>query len=208
MTERLAWERGFGKQVEAGSAAGNRSPVSSLPLRPIYTPPPPSRVPRSAGYEDAYVPGTCQELLKWKFPHMNSVDFRLRWDAAAGVAGLELLETRAGGPRSRGYHLLPGATISFPGGEDPALFHQRIVEAAFDADAHNWVFMRERRDKATPNAYHVYESVARSIADNIEEEQLLASIHDSLRLPLYERDRSRSAGVPSAAAAPAPPTQP
>ena len=61
--------------------------------------------------QDPYVPGTCQELLKWKFAHMNSVDFRLRWHAAAsakqpGWAALELLETRK--DRSRGYHALEG----------------------------------------------------------------------------------------------------
>ncbi|KAL6780541.1 MRCE1 [Auxenochlorella protothecoides x Auxenochlorella symbiontica] len=151
------------------------------------------------GYEDAYVPGTCQELLKWKFAHLNSVDFRLRWDPKTSTAGLELLETRAGGARPRGYHLLPGATIAFPGGEDPAALHQRIVEAAYDAEAGSWVYMRERRDKPTPNAYHVYESVARSIQDNIQEEELLESIAAALQLPLYERDRARqAAGVRAA----------
>jgi mRNA-capping enzyme len=34
------------------------------------------------GYEDAYKPGTCEELLKWKFAHLNSVDFLLRSTAA------------------------------------------------------------------------------------------------------------------------------
>lgn len=28
-------------------------------------------------YEDQYVAGTCKELLKWKFAHLNSVDFLL-----------------------------------------------------------------------------------------------------------------------------------
>ena len=27
--------------------------------------------------EDVYRPLTCHELLKWKFAHLNSVDFRL-----------------------------------------------------------------------------------------------------------------------------------
>ena len=37
------------------------------------------------GYEDDYKPGTCEELLKWKFAHLNSVDFLLR-STAAGTA--------------------------------------------------------------------------------------------------------------------------
>lgn len=146
---------------------------------------PPKQFP---GYEDAYIPGTCQELLKWKFAHLNSVDFRLRWHAEAARADLELLETRAGAGRPRGYHVLPGAAINFPEGEDPARYHMRIVEASYDAERARWVYMRERRDKPTPNAYHVYESVARSIQDNIQEEELLESVRAALCEPRYARD--------------------
>ena len=30
------------------------------------------------------MPGTCEELLKWKFAHMNSVDFLLRQSSSRG----------------------------------------------------------------------------------------------------------------------------
>ena len=30
------------------------------------------------GADAPYIVGTCPELLKWKFAHLNSVDFRLR----------------------------------------------------------------------------------------------------------------------------------
>ena len=46
------------------------------------------------GYEDEYKPGTCEELLKWKFAHLNSVDFLLR-STAAGTNSL-LGSTSAG----------------------------------------------------------------------------------------------------------------
>ena len=54
------------------------------------------------------------------------------------------------------------------------------------------MFMRERRDKDTPNATHVYESVARSIHDNIKEEQLLEHIEGVLKLGIYDRDCGRT----------------
>lgn len=35
--------------------------------------------------EDVYKPATCEELLKWKFPWMNSVDFLLKRTKAYGA---------------------------------------------------------------------------------------------------------------------------
>ena len=61
--------------------------------------------------------GTCQELLKWKFAHMNSVDFRYFLHPKDGPQ-LQLLETRRGAQlpqgRRQGYHALEGA--GGPGG--------------------------------------------------------------------------------------------
>lgn len=39
-----------------------------------------SVVPVGQGYEDPYKAQTCEELLKWKYAHLNSVDFRLALD--------------------------------------------------------------------------------------------------------------------------------
>lgn len=33
----------------------------------------------ATAYEDQYVAGTDHDLLKWKYAHMNSVDFELKW---------------------------------------------------------------------------------------------------------------------------------
>ena len=121
-------------------------------------------------YHEPVVPGTAPELLKWKFAHLNSVDFRLRMVAPTEGGGggppvpaLVLMETRRDAGRRRGDHVLEGATVLFPEGTDPAPLDFRIVECSWDGDAGAWVFMRERRDKTTPNAYHVYESVVQSI---------------------------------------------
>ncbi|EFN54818.1 hypothetical protein CHLNCDRAFT_24090 [Chlorella variabilis] len=143
------------------------------------------------GAQDRYVPGTCPELLKWKFAHMNSVDFRLRLHPRDGQL-LELLETRRELPEGhhRGYNALPGARVEFPEGEDAAMYDMRIIECSYDADAKVWRFMRERKDKDAANAFHVYESVARSIEAS-EQEELLQYIQEALQLPLYDLDCGR-----------------
>lgn len=37
------------------------------------------------GLKSEYIPHTCDEVLKWKFAHLNSVDFRFRLRNAAGT---------------------------------------------------------------------------------------------------------------------------
>ncbi|KAL4857277.1 mRNA-capping enzyme [Chlorella vulgaris] len=140
-------------------------------------------------FHDPYVPGTCPELLKWKFAHMNSVDFRLRLHPTNGLQ-LELLETRRDLPpgNRRGYNALPGAKVEFPEGESPEMYDMRIIECSYDPETQVWRFMRERKDKDSANAFHVYES------DNIQEEELLQYIEDALKLPLYDQDTGRIPG--------------
>ena len=72
------------------------------------------------------MPGTCQELLKWKFAHMNSVDFRLRLHPKDGQL-LELLETRKPRDlpegRKRGYNALQGGWRGRVAGRSGGMMH-------------------------------------------------------------------------------------
>ena len=147
-------------------------------------------------YSDHYKAGTDQELLKWKYAHMNSVDFRLRVHPKHGLQ-LELLETAGLQPgqhpdwphgRPRGYVALPGAKVSFPNGEDPTLYDLRIIECCWEPSMKEWVFLRERRDKDTPNAFHVYDKVVQSIKDNILEEELLEYVERVMKSQPYAPD--------------------
>lgn len=61
--------------------------------------------------------------------------------------------------------------------------------------------MRERHDKATPNAWRVYEKVVQSIQDNITPATLLQRIKDAVtQSEVYEPDRQRQAAAVAQAA--------
>ena len=146
--------------------------------------------------EDGYETGTCHDLLKWKYAHMNSVDFKLRVDPSGDVA-LLLLETRDGGVGSvgpghrKGLVPLAGGEVEL-GGRDPADLANKIVECAWNAETAKWTFMRVRPDKDAPNAYHVYEKVVRSIQDNITEDVLLAELDKAAAAPPAPRGGAAS----------------
>lgn len=57
--------------------------------------------------------------------------------------------------------------MHFPGEETAAEHDGHIIECSWDAKQEAWTYMRERRDKQTPNAWHVYHKVLQSIKDNI-----------------------------------------
>lgn len=191
------------------------------------------------GYDDPYILGTCEELLKWKFPSLNSVDFRLRVDrkdklvrfgdeldrngkrsdgaaqddeAAADAASdphgyptdvpdwveapsakLELLETRQDAPRGRGCRALPDARVLFPPSMDPRTMDLRIIECTWHPDYEVWLYLRDRRDKDTPNAYHVFEKVQDSILRPVSRTALLQAVTLATRGTCYANDRAREA---------------
>lgn len=133
-------------------------------------------------YDDPYVPLTCHELLKWKFAHMNSVDFKLRI-GPGGTLHLQLLH-----PTKHGAAVvkdLEGAKVTFPEGESHLAYDGKIIECTWDKESQSWHFMRDRRDKALPNAEAVYHKVWASIQDDIREEDLLQAIESSLKSDIY-----------------------
>ena len=87
---------------------------------------------------------------------------------------------------------VPGAKIVFPEGEDAQQYINRVIECSWDAEKEAWVYMRERRDKDTPNAYHVYEKVVQSITDDLNQDVLLGHITKVLQAPLYDKDEGRA----------------
>ncbi|EFJ45861.1 hypothetical protein VOLCADRAFT_118228 [Volvox carteri f. nagariensis] len=80
------------------------------------------------GYEDLYVTGTCERLYKWKFAHMNSVDFQLRCAKRIGPSGqpeldpngqpepLQLFLLDQNASRGRGIAYIPLAKVDKDGG--------------------------------------------------------------------------------------------
>lgn len=154
-------------------------------------------------YADAYVPLTCDELLKWKFAHMNSVDFKLIVSSEGGVpvSKLQLLHPQKGGMAVLKF--LEGAKVVFDKGEkpvdDPRELNTRIIECAWDPERQAWSFMRERRDKQYPNAFPVYELVVASIKDNIQDSDLLKTIDEAVKGDVYDEDMGRKKRPPAAA---------
>ncbi|KAL3536484.1 hypothetical protein ACH5RR_004945 [Cinchona calisaya] len=128
------------------------------------------------GWDDPYVPRTHEGLLKWKYAHMNSVDFLFEV-----VDNRQLLYLHERGKKK----LMEGNMVVFDDASDPLSYSGKIIECAWKAEEKVWVCMRIRTDKGTPNDFNTYKKVMRSIKDNITEEILLGEIHETIQLPMY-----------------------
>lgn len=94
------------------------------------------------------------------------------------------------------YDVLAGAQVMFPVGTAAAAHANHIIECSWDAQNKAWLYMRERHDKATPNAWRVYEKVVQSIEDNITPAALVGYIHNTIASSdMYQKERQWQAAA-------------
>lgn len=129
------------------------------------------------GWDDPYVPRTHDGLLKWKYAHMNSVDFLFE----VGDENRQSMYLIDKGKKRK----LEGARVNFADDEDPSSFSGKIIECSWNVDERTWQYMRVRTDKPTPNGWNTYLKVMRSIEDNINQDVILEEIADIIHLPMY-----------------------
>lgn len=111
-----------------------------------------------------YKPGRCDDILKWKPPNLNSVDFRLKITKVGG----EGLLPQTVGLLYVGNYDRPFANMKAT--KELKLYDNKIIECKFESNS--WVFMRQRVDKSFPNSYDTAMAVCKSIQEPVTKEIL------------------------------------
>uniref|UniRef100_A0AAQ5XBS2 mRNA-capping enzyme n=1 Tax=Amphiprion ocellaris TaxID=80972 RepID=A0AAQ5XBS2_AMPOC len=112
-----------------------------------------------------YKPGRCDDILKWKPPNLNSVDFRLKITKVGG----EGLLPQTVGLLYVGNYDRPFAKMKAT--KELKQYDNKIIECTFANNS--WVFMRQRVDKSFPNSYDTAMAVCKSIQEPVTKEILL-----------------------------------
>ncbi|KAI9543902.1 hypothetical protein NQZ68_004950 [Dissostichus eleginoides] len=112
-----------------------------------------------------YKAGRCDDILKWKPPNLNSVDFRLKITKVGG----EGLLPQTVGLLYVGSYDRPFAKMKAT--KELKLYDNKIIECTFANST--WVFMRQRVDKSFPNSYDTAMGVCKSITEPVTKDILL-----------------------------------
>ncbi|XP_065191969.1 mRNA-capping enzyme-like [Sycon ciliatum] len=114
---------------------------------------------------DPYKLYTNHDVLKWKPPELNSIDFQLK---IVKENRLGELPTRVGELHVLG-HDMRVSTIKLT--KELKVLHNAIIECCIDNG--QWSFMRTREDKDKPNSYTTYESVCKSLTAPVTKAMLI-----------------------------------
>jgi mRNA-capping enzyme len=97
--------------------------------------------------DEPYIAGQCSELLKWKPPSLNSVDFRLTIvkDDRPGMLKESVGQLWVGGYQK------PFSLMDLKHNKEARNHNGRIVECSWSPQG--WTFLRIREDKSFPNSY-------------------------------------------------------
>ncbi|CAH1784913.1 unnamed protein product [Owenia fusiformis] len=132
---------------------------------------------------DPYVCGRCKEVLKWKPPSLNSVDFKLQVTQEKKPGCL---------PETIGYLFVGGMKEPFSTMKITKSLKQydgKIIECSWDAKMNTWKFMRERTDKSFPNGYNTAVGVIKSIQQPVNKDKLFDMIDHHRWQPAEKADK-------------------
>lgn len=119
---------------------------------------------------DPYMCGRCKDVLKWKPPSLNSVDFRLKIIREEGIG---LLPTNKG-------CLFVGGCEQHIGvlkvTKELKELNNKIIECSWNPETREWKFLRQRTDKSFPNSYDTCMGVCESIRNPVTKELLFSVI--------------------------------
>ncbi|TEB39643.1 mRNA guanylyltransferase [Coprinellus micaceus] len=161
-----------------------------------------------------YTPGTDHNILKWKPPSENSIDFKLvlRFPPAPDnpnkpdfcAKPLFLLSVWLGGDGNLArYEHFDDMYVSDDEWDQMKMsgeqIDDRIVEVHWDPSLQRWRMMRFRDDKPQGNHKKVVDNIIQSIADGVEKDALLAR-SNAIRNAWKTR-----AGLPTQPVPPVPP---
>ncbi|KAI0707622.1 mRNA capping enzyme, alpha subunit [Earliella scabrosa] len=133
-----------------------------------------------------YAPGTDPNILKWKPPSENSIDFKLllRFPPTPGKPKVPDFQTKpvfelhvwCGDTRYEFYDIMYVDDDEWESRMKTSneQLDDRVVEVHWDPVGEHWRMMRFRDDKPHGNHKSVVENIIKSIADGVEKDALLA----------------------------------
>ncbi|KAK1924672.1 mRNA capping enzyme, catalytic domain-containing protein [Papiliotrema laurentii] len=158
--------------------------------------------------ESSYVPGTDENILKWKPPSENSIDFKLQLRFPPSPHD----------PSQPDFYAKPvGLLYTWLGRDDYEFFDEmeldddewkawkesgeqfddRIIEVSWDNDRSTWKYLRIRDDKPHANHKNIMKKIMVSITDGVEIEALLER-SDAIRTAWKNREAVRNGKAPPA----------
>lgn len=120
---------------------------------------------------------TCNALLKWKPPTLNSVDFLLQLQRKVDHRGRESVISSILYKDGRGNSKL--RDVRFPSAQRKMFlkefnkYNNSIVELTYDRLAGEWKYIRMRADKNSPNYAGTVIDTLESISENMDREELV-----------------------------------
>lgn len=132
----------------------------------------------------AYQVRNCPALLKWKPPHLNSIDFTLQLE--------QTVDRKRKQPTVRSFIAYQGERtlvrlreVYFSSklrnmfATEFQKYNNTVVELSYDRNAGEWRYIRRREDKAAPNYSSTVIDTMETIAESMEREELVCYLEKS-----------------------------